>query len=287
MNARLLLGWVVVGLAAAPCARASPAEILELLNRMRAAPAPCEGSARLQRFARRAALDQVASRLARGAALRESTQGTGYQALPVRSISMSGSTRPEVLERLLAKNYCPAIVDPGLADVGVHQQGTSTWVVLAPAFDPGGGLDAGALSARLLELVNLARAQQRQCGDRRFAPAGPLRWSETLERAARAHSIDMARNGYFAHVAPGGSTPADRVTRAGYDYRRTGENIAAGQSTADDAVAAWLASPVHCANLMDPAYTEMGAALETNRRSPLGTYWTQVFGLPRAASRRR
>jgi uncharacterized protein YkwD len=60
-----------------------------------------------------------------------------------------------------------------------------------------------------------------------------------------------------------------------------GENIAAGQRSPEDAVAGWIKSPDHCANLMNPVFTEMGAALAVNARSELGMYWTQEFGKPR------
>ena len=43
----------------------------------------------------------------------------------------------------------------------------------------------------------------------------------------------------------------------------------------------WIKSPSHCANLMNPAYTEMGAAFAVNARSEMGVYWTQVFGTRR------
>ncbi len=92
----------------------------------------------------------------------------------------------------------------------------------------------------------------------------------------------MARNNYFSHSDRDGSNPAQRVERAGYRHRATGENIAAGgQMKAEDAVAGWIKSPGHCANLMNPAYSEMGVAFAVNPRSEMGVYWTQAFGAPR------
>jgi uncharacterized protein YkwD len=46
----------------------------------------------------------------------------------------------------------------------------------------------------------------------------------------------------------------------------------------EDAMAGWIKSPEHCANLMNPAFSEMGAAFAVDRKSELGVYWTQVFG---------
>jgi uncharacterized protein YkwD len=90
--------------------------------------------------------------------------------------------------------------------------------------------------------------------------APPLAWNPALAGAALAHSRDMARQRYLAHHGKDGSTPASRVTATGYTWRLVGENIASGQPTPEDAVAGWLDSPGHCVNLMDPRFTETGAA---------------------------
>ena len=91
----------------------------------------------------------------------------------------------------------------------------------------------------------------------------------------------MATNDYFSHTARDGSTPAQRVTRAGYRWRMTGENIAAGQLSPEAAVAGWIKSPGHCENLMNAGYTEMGVAAAVNSASKMGLYWAQEFGTPR------
>jgi uncharacterized protein YkwD len=91
----------------------------------------------------------------------------------------------------------------------------------------------------------------------------------------------MAEHSYFSHDGRDGSQPADRATRAGYVWRSVGENIAAGQASADEAVRGWIDSPPHCANLMSPRYTEMGVAYAVNLNSKMAIYWAQVFGAPR------
>ncbi len=55
-----------------------------------------------------------------------------------------------------------------------------------------------------------------------------LRESVRLDRSAQGHSDDMVRRDYFAHVSPGGSSPVDRITAAGYRWSAAGENIAPG-----------------------------------------------------------
>ena len=91
----------------------------------------------------------------------------------------------------------------------------------------------------------------------------------------------MARHNLLEHRGRDGSSAADRVTRAGYDWRSVGENIAAGQPSPQEVVAGWLRSPGHCANLMEPRFTDMGVAYAVDQKSEAGIYWAQVFGRAR------
>jgi uncharacterized protein YkwD len=133
----------------------------------------------------------------------------------------------------------------------------------------------------VLELVNAARSTARLCGDKRYPAARRLVWNDTLAKAALAHSSDMAKQNYFQHKDRNGGTAAERAQRAGYRWKRIGENIAAGQGSPQEAITGWLASPGHCANIMNPDFAEMGAAFATSQTSDAGIYWTQVFGTPR------
>jgi len=178
--------------------------------------------------------------------------------------------------------YCPQLQDAGMTEVGVYQDAGQVWVVTAAPLAPWVAMSGQAAGQRVLELVNQARATPRNCGNQAFNAARPVRWNSTLAEASRLHAEDMARHNYVGHRGRDGSDPGQRVQRAGYRYRATGENIAAGrQMNPEDAVAGWIRSPGHCANLMNPAYAEMGAAFAVNARSELGVYWTQAFGTPR------
>jgi len=50
-----------------------------------------------------------------------------------------------------------------------------------------------------------------------------------------------------------------------------------------EVVSGWLGSPEHCANLMDPAYTELGVGFAVNGRDAAGVYWALELGRPRPA----
>jgi uncharacterized protein YkwD len=153
----------------------------------------------------------------------------------------------------------------------------------ASAADVVVGRESGAaVRARVVELVNVARSHGRKCGSVRFAAAAPLSVSRSLNDAAADHARDMARRKYFEHRGANGSEPKDRVMRAGYQPRLTGENIAFGPESAEEVVAGWLKSPGHCANIMDARFEHIGVGLSTghNRKQ---IYWVQEFGAPRPA----
>ena len=183
---------------------------------------------------------------------------------------------------MLAKqSYCQQLQDAAMTEVGIYLDARQVWIVMAAPFAPSVGVSEQAAGQRVLDLVNQARATPRYCGNRAFNAARPVRWNDSLAEASRLHAEDMARYNYFSHSGRDGSDPAQRVERAGYRYRSTGENIAAGQMKPEDAVAGWIKSPGHCANLMNPAFTEMGVAFAVDPRSEMGVYWTQAFGTPR------
>ena len=141
-----------------------------------------------------------------------------------------------------------------------------------------------AVRAHVVELVNAARGKSRKCGSERFAAAPPLSASRELNAAADAHARDMARRDYFDHRGADGSQPKDRVLRAGYQSRLTGENIALGPESAEEVVAGWLASPGHCANIMDSRFRHIGVGLATGAgRGKI--YWVQTFGTPRSGQK--
>jgi len=149
---------------------------------------------------------------------------------------------------------------------------------LADAKSEAPALDPATVAARVLELVNTVRGQGRDCGRERFQAVPPLKLSPELTTAASGHASDMAKNASLAHTGSDGSKSDDRIARTGYVLRASGENVAAGQHNVESVVAAWLASPGHCATLMGPNYKEMGVAFAlAPPDANLSIYWTQVL----------
>ena len=125
--------------------------------------------------------------------------------------------------------------------------------------------------ALMLELINSHRIGGCDCGTEGvFGPARLLIWNDTLEMAAFDHCLDMNTNKFFGHTGSDGSTSGNRMDRRGYNWRACAENIAVNSSE-ERTVKAWIESPGHCRNIMNPNYTEIGAAR-------VGNYWTLVLG---------
>jgi len=128
---------------------------------------------------------------------------------------------------------------------------------------------------RVIELTNAERAK---------AGLGALTLNNQLAEAAQGHSDSMAADDFFSHTGADGSTVSDRVQEEGYEFARTGENIAAGQTTAEQVVEGWMNSPGHRANILNADYTEIGIGYELLENDTgsvnYNRYWTQVFGKP-------
>jgi uncharacterized protein YkwD len=133
----------------------------------------------------------------------------------------------------------------------------------------------GRNEAVMLDLINRARAEARNCGDMFFPAAPPLKWDDRVAAAALGHSTDMAGTNSFGHEGSDGSNTGDRLMNKGYDSMLWGENIAVGYDQAAQVMNAWLKSPGHCANVMDASYEDVGVGLAKGKyKGKTATYWT-------------
>ncbi|HEX5135790.1 MAG TPA: FHA domain-containing protein [Planctomycetota bacterium] len=100
----------------------------------------------------------------------------------------------------------------------------------------------------------------------------PVRIVEKLVKAARGHSEEMSKIGYFSHFSPtpGLKTPWDRMKREGYAFG-VSENIIQGQSSPMAAHLGWCHSSGHHRNILMPPWTEMGTGA-------YGNLMTQNYG---------
>lgn len=132
-----------------------------------------------------------------------------------------------------------------------------------------------SLADQVLALVNQRRG---------IAGAKSLKLNAKLTAVAEAHSQDMALNDYLEHASLDGRSPEARILASGYNAFTTSENVAGGLATPESVVQAWMNSPSHRENMLNPKLTEMGVGcyfLENDLGSTnYRYYWTQDFGQP-------
>jgi uncharacterized protein YkwD len=226
-------------------------------------------------------LDVAARSMADGNDMVSAIAAAGYRAGSSASVRVrSPKGRNDVIAKTLAERFCKHVANPEFVDIGVYRRDEEAWLVFADGAPLPESGDAGLVD-RLLARINELRSESRDCGGRRFAAAPALTASPVLDKAARTHARDMAANDFMDHTGSDGSRPSDRTTRAGYAWKRIAENVAAGQTRAEDVAATWLESPGHCANLMDPRHSETGIAYAVNPSGSRAIYWVQLYAVPK------
>jgi len=125
------------------------------------------------------------------------------------------------------------------------------------------GSPDAAKAAEVVELVNQFREG---------AGCDPLKVDSRLTDAAQKHSTDMAQNNYFSHTSQDGRTFDQRIRAAGYPSP-SAENIAKGQTSAQQVMQSWMQSDGHRRNILNCRYSAIGVAVDKQ-----GWLWTQDFG---------
>lgn len=108
-----------------------------------------------------------------------------------------------------------------------------------------------------------------------------------LNVAALLKAQDMIENDYFSHYSPTGKAPWDWFSAAKYNYKYAGENLALNFWNDQEAVQAWLDSPTHKENILNPNYKETGLAIlsgTTSTTKENRTVVVQMFGSEKNAA---
>lgn len=114
------------------------------------------------------------------------------------------------------------------------------------------GVESDITIASLLEQTNQARAE---------AGVKPLALSNKLNEAATLKAQDMLTNQYWAHTSPEGVAPWYWFNEVDYNYAEAGENLAKGFYSTNAVMMAWISSPDHNVNIINPNYNEVGFAV--------------------------
>ncbi|WP_303007105.1 CAP domain-containing protein [Romboutsia ilealis] len=126
--------------------------------------------------------------------------------------------------------------------------------------------DFSSYQQQVLDLVNAERAKR---------GISALTLDSSLSNVATKKSQDMVDKNYFDHTSPTYGSPFDMMKQFGISYRTAGENIAKGQKTPQEVVAAWMNSEGHRKNILNPNFTNLGVGIAKDSNKT--TYWTQMF----------
>ncbi len=128
------------------------------------------------------------------------------------------------------------------------------------------------LPAVVIDLTNQERVENNK---------SQLVRNAVLDKAAAAKAQHMADNEYFAHFAPDGTTPWEFFKDEGYVYAHAGENLAIHFTDSAEVVEAWMLSPAHKKNIVDPKFREIGVGTARGTFDGYDTvYVVQLFGTP-------
>jgi uncharacterized protein YkwD len=133
----------------------------------------------------------------------------------------------------------------------------------ASACDRPGNL--GALQSGVIAGVNAAR---------KSAGLNALAASDALQAAAQKHACDIAARDQLSHTGSNGSSVSGRIKSEGYRFRVANENVAVGSKGPDGAVAQWMGSPPHRANILKSGTREIGVGVAVARDG--SQYWVMV-----------
>jgi uncharacterized protein YkwD len=132
------------------------------------------------------------------------------------------------------------------------------------------GTSSSITRQKIIELTNAERAKR---------GLSPVTENTSLNRAAEAKAANMFSENYWAHFAPSGKSPWDFMKASGYRFTFAGENLAKNFSDSEAIVVAWMNSPTHRENIVNPKYREIGIAVEDGvLNGQRTTLVVQMFG---------
>ncbi|MBL3568288.1 CAP domain-containing protein [Rhodovulum visakhapatnamense] len=127
--------------------------------------------------------------------------------------------------------------------------------------------DQGKIQYRMLDSINALRQAR---------GLTPLELDSRLNAAAATHSRDMSVQNRPWHFGSDGSSPLDRVARAGYQGQLRGEDISETYETELETLAAWMEESDTRNIILDPQATDLGFAFYQEMNGKI--WWTLVTG---------
>lgn len=176
-----------------------------------------------------------------------------------------------------SNNHRPRLLHPDsyFSFIGISI-GFALFIMASKAINPQLGYILGyASDISVTDVVSQTNAQRATAG----LPA--LTFNTTLSQAANAKAQDMFAKQYWAHKSPEGVEPWAFINDSGYTYIAAGENLARDFMNTTEMMTAWMGSPTHRANIMNPRYQEIGIAVVNGSLEGMETTLVvQMFGRP-------
>lgn len=109
---------------------------------------------------------------------------------------------------------------------------------------------SSATEKSMLEYINDVRAQNH---------VAPLKEDKVLDQTSKLKGDDMATRNYWEHTTPDGKPFYFLIQQYRPGLQLYGENLAECYTSTPDTIAAWVASPGHFANIINPRYNVFGS----------------------------
>lgn len=127
--------------------------------------------------------------------------------------------------------------------------------------------DTGRIQFRMLDSINALR---------QASGASPLSLDSNLNAAAATHARDMSNQNRPWHFGSDGSSPIDRVRRAGFEGGLVGENISESYETELETLSAWMDRDDTRRVILSPDARHMGFGWHQDANGKI--WWTLVVG---------
>lgn len=131
--------------------------------------------------------------------------------------------------------------------------------------------DTKAIEKEIFKKVN---------AERKKAGKSQLKWNDTLYKAAAVRAKEITTK--FSHTRPNNKSCFTAITQAGISYKSAAENIASGQTTADQVMKAWMKSSGHKKNILSNNKDFACAVIENPKGGKYKGYaYVQLFCVPK------
>lgn len=121
---------------------------------------------------------------------------------------------------------------------------------------------------KVFELTNAERIKNGMPAYKKLSP---------LNNAANIRAWEILTDYRSDHTRPDGESFSSVYKEQGIQYHYCGENIAAGQTTPEEVVNAWMNSPSHRGNILSDKFTYMAVGMYYKNGDSFGYYWCQEF----------